>query len=209
MIVGLLGFIGSGKGTVGELLVEKHGFHADSFAAPLKDAVSKIFGWPRHLLEGDTEESRVFRELKSEYWSNALGYDVTPRLMLQYMGTEAGRNIFGANLWSASLQHRYYLRSANQDNYVITDVRFPNEIKMLHEMGGITVVVKRGDLPEWYDVALAYNQGKSEEKPKDIHYSEWAWIGEKVDFTIDNNGSIEDLNRNVAAVVSLLTNQRF
>ena len=49
MIVGLVGLIGSGKGTVGDMLIEK-GFVQASFAEPLKDATASIFNWDRELL---------------------------------------------------------------------------------------------------------------------------------------------------------------
>ncbi len=53
-IIGIVGFKGAGKDTAGNFFEQNHGFDPDSFAAPLKDAVAAIFGWPRHLLEGDT-----------------------------------------------------------------------------------------------------------------------------------------------------------
>ena len=68
MLIGLLGFIGSGKNSVAEQFA-KNGFTTDSFAAPLKDAVSDIFGWPRNMLEGDTDHSRAFREAPDQWWS--------------------------------------------------------------------------------------------------------------------------------------------
>ena len=58
MIIGICGLIGSGKGTVADILEQEHGFIKVSFADSLKDAVAAVFGWPRSLLEGDTEESR-------------------------------------------------------------------------------------------------------------------------------------------------------
>ena len=51
MIIGLVGFIGSGKGTIADLLVERHGFFKESFANSVKDACSLIFGWDRAMLE--------------------------------------------------------------------------------------------------------------------------------------------------------------
>lgn len=60
MLIGVVGFAGSGKGTVADILVRDHGFKKLSFADALKDAVATIFGWERHLLEGDTDESREF-----------------------------------------------------------------------------------------------------------------------------------------------------
>ena len=85
MIIGIIGFAGSGKGTVGDMLVRDYSFAKLSFADSLKDAVSAIFGWDRSLLEGDTEESRKFREAKDEWWSSRLGYHVTPRNIMQKM----------------------------------------------------------------------------------------------------------------------------
>ena len=54
MIIGLVGFISSGKGTCADYLVREHGFVKESFANSVKDAVSVVFGWDRQLLEGDT-----------------------------------------------------------------------------------------------------------------------------------------------------------
>ena len=81
MIIGFVGTIGSGKGTAGEILAQR-GFFTESFAAPLKDITASLFGWPRHLLEGDTQESREFRESKDPWWSERFGKDITPRYIL-------------------------------------------------------------------------------------------------------------------------------
>ena len=84
MIVGLVGFIGSGKGTVASQLVDDYNFRQDSFASTLKDACSVIFGWPRHMLEGDTKESREWREVVDPWWSKKLSMpNFSPRLALQ------------------------------------------------------------------------------------------------------------------------------
>ena len=71
-IVGVLGWIGSGKGTVGDYLVNHHDFAAMSFAGNLKDATAAIFGWPRNMLEGDTAESRTWREQPDDFWSQKM-----------------------------------------------------------------------------------------------------------------------------------------
>ena len=195
MIIGVLGLIGSGKGTVSDILVSK-GFVKESFAAPVKDAVSAIFGWPRAMLEGDTSESREFREKKDECWSKALGYEVTPRIALQLMGTEAGRDVFGDNLWVQSLLNR----ASQNENTVIADVRFPNEIEAIRKAGGHLVLVKRGPDPEWYDIAKTDNQRWSYESSQmkemfpNVHLSEWAWVGNKnIEYIILNNSTLEDL----------------
>ena len=105
IVVGLVGFIGSGKGTAGDIL-KKLGFRQDAFAAPVKDAVAVIFGWNRAALEGDTQFSRSFREQPDEFWSEAFGCRFTPREALQKMGTECGRNVFHPDIWTKALEHR-------------------------------------------------------------------------------------------------------
>jgi hypothetical protein len=199
MLVGFLGFIGSGKGTAGEIL-QQSGFIPVSFAGKLKDAVACIFGWPRRLLEGDTDESRAFREAKDEYWTKVLKKTITPRLVLQWMGTEAGRNVFGVDLWVGAL-----LRDIDPlNNYVITDVRFPNEIQMVSDSGGRLIEIARGFPPIWYTSAEAINSescwGKIKEAEQvmplfpSIHYSEWAWIGHpKIKVKIQNEGTLQEL----------------
>ena len=93
MIIGICGLIGSGKGTVADILVEQ-GFTKVSFADKLKDGVATIFGWDRALLEGDTDESREWREQTDEFWTEETGRTITPRIVLQEFGTECMREGF-------------------------------------------------------------------------------------------------------------------
>jgi hypothetical protein len=202
MIIGLVGFIGSGKGTVGDILEQK-GFIKDSFAKPLKDACSVIFGWPREMLEGDTEVSRKWREEPDVYWSEKFGKSFSPRLALQLMGTEAGRNVFHEDIWVISLLNR----SKGKD-VVVTDVRFQNEIKYIQDNGGIVIRVKRGDEPEWYNLALDANQGFSSAqmgmRDKGIHQYETNWIGSDFDYVIENDGTITDLGNKVNELLQFI-----
>lgn len=194
MIIGIVGFIGSGKGSVGDILVSHHNFKKISFADPVKDCVSVIFGWPRHLLEGDTDESRNFRETVDQEWSRKLGYVVTPRYMLQIIGTESGRNVIHSDIWVYSAQNRM----KQYENVVIPDVRFKNEIKMLNSMGAHVVRVKRGEDPVWWKTALDHNLNgiyKMDIEYPEVHVSEWDWIGQKMDYTILNEGTKGDLER--------------
>ena len=79
MLIGVVGLIGSVKGTVSDRLVEKHGYQKDSFAKSLKDAVASMFNWDRALLEGDTDASRKWREQPDAYWSEKFGAEfLTP-----------------------------------------------------------------------------------------------------------------------------------
>ena len=204
MIIGVAGFAGSGKGSVSDSLVDRYGFTKVSFADTLKDSVSVIFGWKRHLLEGDTDESREFREKPDKWWSDNFGYEVTPRLMLQKMGTEAGRNVFHNDIWIHSVFRKISRlnRELGVKKFVIPDTRFPNEIKNIKKAGGKVIRVIRNEEPDFYNEAFAQNvknvrnEEYSEQLSRfpDIHYSEWAWIGQKFDYTILNNGTRKDLD---------------
>jgi hypothetical protein len=211
MIIGIVGFLGSGKGTAGDILIEHHGYTRISFADALKDAVSAIFGWPRDLLEGDTETSRIFRETRDKWWSERFGYNVTPRHMLQLMGTEAGRDVFNENLWVHTVARR--IASSDNDKFVIPDVRFSNEIEFIRRNGGHVVRVVRGPDPEWYDLAhaannpnfLHSNEAHDQMEKLGIHFSEWAWIGEHFDYQLDNNGSLLMLEADVKHMLKVFT----
>jgi len=213
MIIGIVGFAGSGKGTVGDILVRDYNYHKLSFADSLKDAVAVIFGWPRHLLEGDTNESRDFRETPDEWWSKKFGYEVTPRHILQLMGTEAGRNVFHEDLWVHTVErHIIQMQNQGKKNFVIPDVRFPNEIKAIRDMGGFIIRVSRGKEPKWFNTALKDNQDKLEPAVSQmsvhypsIHYSEWAWIGSTFDYQLPNNGSLIMLESDVKHMLKVFT----
>jgi hypothetical protein len=209
MIIGVCGFIGSGKDTIADYLTNFHGFRRESFANTLKDAVSYVFGWDRTMLEGRTKQAREWREQVDPWWSQRLNMpDLTPRLMLQLWGTEVCRRGFHDDIWIASLENK--LRTST-DNVVISDCRFPNEIKSIREAGGIIVWVKRGELPEWYEDAVNSNRGetgnfawatsRSRLEKIGIHASETAWVGTKFDAVLDNNGSIDDLFEQVKDLV--------
>jgi hypothetical protein len=209
MIVGFVGFIGSGKDTAADYLVNFHGYRRESFANTLKDAVSVVFGWDRTMLEGRTKEAREWREQPDEWWSKRLGKDMTPRWILQHWGTDVLRQHFHDDIWIASLENK--MRKTG-DNIVISDVRFPNEIKAIHNAGGIVVRVKRGDDPEWYDAAVSVNKGpdgnlvwstsKTKLEKYGIHTSETAWVGGDIDHTVWNNSSIDDLFDQIKNLVS-------
>jgi hypothetical protein len=193
MIFGVVGFIGSGKGTVGKYLTDVHDYATTSFAKTLKDSVASMFCWPREMIEGDTPESREWREQADPWWSKKFGRPVTPRWALQYFGTDVVRMHFNTNMWIWSVERQI---SDHGDKIIITDARFPNELNLIRELGGKIIWVRRTDLPEWYDSALRQNQNASYEmstKYPDVHPSEWAWIGSPIDCTIMNCGTKDDL----------------
>ncbi len=177
MLIGIVGLIGSGKDTVAQRLVEKHGYVRDSFAKSLKDAVSSMFNWDREMLEGDTTSSRHWREQPDKFWSERFGKPVTPRWVLQHFGTEVMRGHMYDAIWVDSCIGRY-----KGQNTVISDTRFVNEIKTIKAHGGIIICVKRGELPT-----------QKQMQERGAHQSEWDWLDSKFDITIQNNGTLEEL----------------
>jgi hypothetical protein len=209
MIIGVCGFIGSGKDTIADYLTNFHGFRRESFANSLKDAVAHVFGWDRTMLEGRTKMAREWREQVDPWWAERLNMpNLTPRWVLQYWGTEVCRRAFHDDIWIASLENK--LRTS-KDDIVISDCRFPNEIKSIKDAGGIVIRVTRGAEPEWYDWAVSANAGEKNNmnwsiskynlEKASIHASETAWVGTKFDYVLDNNGTIDDLFAQVKDLV--------
>ena len=203
MIIGICGFIGSGKDTIADYLTNFHGFRRESFANSLKDAVAQVFGWDRTMLEGRTKQAREWREQVDPWWAERLNMpNLTPRWVLQYWGTEVCRKGFHDDIWIASLENK--LRNS-KDNIVISDCRFPNEIKSIKAAGGLIVCVERGILPHWYDIAIQANRGVESAakwlKEENIHASETSWVGTTFDHKFNNNGSIDSLYSQVISLV--------
>ena len=143
------------------------------------------------------------------WWAERLGMpNLTPRWVLQYWGTEVCRKGFRDDIWIASLENK--LRNS-KDDVVISDCRFPNEIKSIRDAGGIIIWVKRGELPEWYDWALSANRGqtgnmnwamsKHKLEQAGIHASETAWVGTKFDAVLENNQTLDELYEQVRCLV--------
>jgi hypothetical protein len=191
-------------------LVERHNFFKESFANSVKDSCAAVFGWDRAMLEGDTPESRAWREQPDQWWSDKFGKEFSPRLALQLMGTEAGRDVFHPDLWVHTVLRR--CEQAPYNNYVIADVRFPNEINAIVKSGGKVVRVRRGEDPEWFALARECNIYNKQEIMRnaypEVHYSEWAWVGLHYDIVMDNNCSLDELTVRVDKLVDSLYNNR-
>jgi Deoxynucleotide monophosphate kinase len=207
-LIGICGLIGSGKDTVGEVLVNEYGYSKLSFAGTLKDMTAVLFDWDREMLEGTTPETRAEREILDPFWSEKLGRDWSPRIALQQMGTEVMRNHLHEDIWLLTLENK--LRK--HDKVVITDCRFPNEIDFVKEHGVIWTV-DRGKKPDWWNNAVRFNYPVSqdsrrimydlEQTPEQlgVHASEYSWVGVTATEYINNNATLEELYRTVRNLV--------
>lgn len=200
-LVGILGLIGSGKSTAGDVLEQEFDYVKLSFAGILKDGTSSLFGWPRNLLEGDTKESREFREIEDSYWTKALGRTITPRIILQEMGTEVIRNSFHKDFWIHALKQSILNGSKGPGPFVISDCRFENEMNFIKENGGILIRVKRGPDPEWFDAARLQNLNihTTEIINIPVHDSEWKWIRDNnyYDYLVENDTTLEEFKQKI------------
>lgn len=157
---------------------------------------------PRNLLEGDTEESRIWRETPNEFWSRELKRDITPRFILQVMGTECMRNGFNHDIWMLIVKNKI-LQNPNT-NWVISDVRFRNEQNMIRSLNGEIWQIRRGELPEWYSAAVLDNNEQSNLMDSyKIHDSEWRWIDHDDQFNqiIKNDQTLDDLKQTIKSIL--------
>ena len=203
-IIGICGFIGSGKGTVADTLVNEYGYTKLSFADTLKDGVAAVFDWDRELLEGDTKDSRDWRETPDTFWTTELGREITPRYALQLFGTDCMRNGFSHDIWVLLVKRE--LQENPTTNFVIPDVRFFNERDMLRDMAGVTMRVKRGPDPDWVRKAISDNKYDTvwmDEYP-DIHESEWRWLDDahEYDRVIPNDSDLTALTAEIKKAVT-------
>ena len=204
-LIGITGAISAGKDTIGDILVNNFAnWEKMSFASHLKDVTALLFGMDRKMLAGETPEDRVKREQPDEFWSKKMGKDFTPRYALQFLGTNLLRNQLHQNIWVDCLERKIL---ASKKNIVITDVRFPNEIDMIRNIGGKIWRVERGELPIWFRKVESWNQNRENleydipyyvPEISNIHESEWRWVGyDEPNYIFENNGTIEDLKNNV------------
>jgi hypothetical protein len=147
MIIGICGYKGSGKSTVGSFLVQDYGFYQVAFADKLKDAAAALFGISREDVDNFKEvtydttgrtKGMVILQQEVEFVSRKafIEKEITWREILQRLGTEVGRNIFGEDFWVNQVD-------ISNPFTVITDVRFNNEAKFIIDNGGEMVYVHR------------------------------------------------------------------
>lgn len=174
MIIGLGYKARSGKDTVADYLVEHHGYMRRAFADSLKEACRAIFQLSDEQLYGSLKET------VDEFWNT------TPRDILQRVGTEALRVGYHPDVWVMSLKK--FIQSSNCADWIISDVRFPNEAQAIKDLGGIVVRVDRDNRD---GISAGYKH------PSEISMDKYeAW-----DKVLDNNGDLPQLYANVEVMI--------
>lgn len=178
LIIGLYSSqAGSGKSEVAAVLC-RHRYELVKFAAPLKAMARALLvsmGFThRHaerMVEGDLKEEVV------------PGFDtVTPRHLMQTLGTDWGREAISNDLWTKVAISKAASITAEGGRVVIDDMRFPNEFEAIREVGGVTV---RIDRPDPSRAGLSRYEGQLD--------------GHEFDVVIQNDGTLADLKARVLA----------
>jgi ABC-type oligopeptide transport system ATPase subunit len=174
-------------------LEEQSKFEIKKFAGKLKEIASLLTGIDIEDFE-DQEFKKTNLEsswdVKSKYRDRRPPKPMTVREFLQKLGTEAMREGLHTNVWVNALFADYKppkMSEYNPSNWIITDMRFPNEMDAVVKRHGITIRVTRP-------------VKKSKNTPK-LHSSETALDKAKFDYEIINDGSMEKLVKKVRKIL--------
>jgi hypothetical protein len=207
MIIGISGRIASGKNTVGDIIeklcLTNNGpkFEQKSFAGKLKQIASLLTGIPVE----DFEDQEFKKSYLGAEWGTvesnplnavpvfediAFNHLMSVRDLLQKLGTEAIRDGLHPNAWVNALMCEYKrpkMSEYNPSNWIITDVRFPNELEAVEDVKGLTLKVVR--------------PVEKSKTPARLHPSETSLDKAEFDYEIINDGSIADLIEKVRQIL--------
>lgn len=178
ILIGITGRAGSGKDTAAGYLQHRYGFTPMAFADPLKQAAATLFNLPEHFFH-----DRELKEQVVEDWG------MSPRRMLQILGTDAIRANFGADFWIKRWLQEYRSMAAS-DNVVLTDVRFNNEAQVVRDLGGSILHIHRPQPARLEADAAAHMS----EMP--VH------VLPRQDKALVNDGTLDDLFAKIDALFS-------
>ena len=145
VLIGIGGYAGAGKDTLADLLVEHFSFVKIAFADPMREIASVINPVVGFIDATDSKECEVVRYNDAV---EMLGYNMAKtiypeiRQFLQRLGTEAGRNVLGTDIWVNDAMRR----AKPHRRVVFPDMRFQNEAHVIRSANGRTVRVERHDV---------------------------------------------------------------
>lgn len=152
VLIGLNGLKGSGKNTVAERLKVYSPYEVVeiSYAKKLKESAAALLDCSVEDLELWKNESDITIEIGDDIYFPFTS--ITIRTFLQRYGTEAHRNVFGDDFWlDAALPLDHFFKDHHL--YVVTDMRFPNEMERVLDLGGyaVRVVGTSGECPDLHE----------------------------------------------------------
>lgn len=174
-LYGLIAQKQAGKDSLGNFLVEKHGYENVKMVEPLRRALltlDPIVDW-----DGG-EPIRLSEVVEFQGWDTAKEDTPEVRRLMQVFGTEVARDQFGQDFWVNTA--RRVIQDILDDgvSVVVTDIRFPNEAQMIYDLGGELVKIERPGLPD-----------------QDGHASESAWRSIQPDRIFWNDADLQKVER--------------
>jgi hypothetical protein len=131
---------GSGKSTVATHLNNRHGYAIVKFAMPLKAMTSTLLEYMGYD-NPKIVQQMIEGELKSR---PIMGFpEITPRYMMQTLGTEWGRDCLDENFWVRIATNRIRYLNDQGIPVVVDDMRFINEYEALEMLGAKMVKINR------------------------------------------------------------------
>jgi hypothetical protein len=175
MLIGLAGYKGAGKDTVGDYLQEKYYFERRSFMDKMKESAAALFDLKPAQLDIWKNLNNIRVTITNEDFPDETEADFSVREFLQRYGSEAHRGVFGENFW---IDHG--LKGIDPTaKTVITDARLDNELAAILRYGD-------GDAFNIRIIRDGTDDG-------DNHSTEVSPSPTLIDYTIENNGTIEEL----------------
>ena len=165
MLLGITGKAGSGKDTLVDALIRKHGGVKVSFSDPLKTACKALFQLSDSQLYNRREKERI-----DERWGRS------PRQLMQFLGTDLLRNQFDKEIFIKSMRSRVRSLLATNPLVIVTDCRFENESHLVRSMQGTVIHLSRKGIQNVND-----------------HVSEQSLCKFSADIAVHNDASVEDL----------------
>lgn len=183
-VIGFMGAAESGKNTAAKLVADNlagdyEAIIETAFATPLKQAVYNLD--PVIDTKETGEQIRLAKEVDLNGWDYTKHTYPEARRLLQKMGTEVGRELFGEDFWVKTLLKDVQYRAEGKTLVLITDVRFENEVESIKEFENhLLVHLSRGE----------NSLGDTERS----HASERD-LSHLADVRINNTGSLDDLDK--------------
>lgn len=181
LIIGLSGKIGSGKNTAATIISEVYPHFVElAFAENVKKVVA--------ILTGTTLEENMDREKRKR---RIPAFNATLGELQQTIGNGM-RALLGPNVWISAVM-------SNLSKYkIITDVRFPDEVKAIEAAGGIVIRIERDE--EHINLHDLKGEFKNDMRPRD-DISETALDDYDFRLSVLNNGDLEQFKHAIIVVI--------
>lgn len=178
-VIGLTGKKFHGKDTAAKFIKEiDNEIVCLSFAGPLKKALCIIHEIPEICFNDPKLKEKTLPE-----------WEKSPRQLAQWLGSDIYRKQFDTNIWLKNMEMRINKKHVGKD-IIVTDVRFDNEAKLIHKLGGQVWKI---------DASKRINNN-------DNHETEQGISSELLDLVIYNNGTEEELKKIIQNEYNIKTN---